>query len=62
MLYNEIKKKYLHIKQLDNQPKQKVNKITKTEIIYKIKEKYPNVKKLSTFKKDKLLDIYNFLF
>ena len=62
MLYNEIKKKYLHIKQLDNQPKQKVNKITKTEIIYKIKEKSPNVKKLSTFKKDKLLDIYNFLF
>ncbi len=62
VLYNAIKRKYLITKKIDNQVKQKIETFTKDEIILKIKDKYPNVKKLSTFKKEKLLDIYTFLF
>ena len=61
LLYETIKKKYLIKKDIKEYKKSKKQNLTKIDLIIKIKEKYPNVKNLSKFKKDKLLDIYEFL-
>jgi hypothetical protein len=61
LLYDTIKKRYLIKKDIEKHKKLKKQNLTKIDLIIKIKENYPNVKNLSKFKKDILLDIYEFL-